>query len=257
MKQSRFELRDSKRGPWLIVSTEHVFKNIYVIKYNKPDLLGELRDWRNLFIAAKVDCEEKGAEQIRCRVRKNYDYEKIITILEILNFQKQSNRVEFQQQIDLLPRIEGSPIVWKTIKDLLWSADKLKQFLFEVIKDSFHESENIDEFIADWFIHEELTCGLDCISIGFIKEEPCSLVVAQVEKSSGWSRLSYMGILPQFRNKGYGKWVHRHGFSMMRDQGGVLYHGGTHLENEAMVKLFEQHGCKKVWEMEDWLYETK
>ena len=44
-----------------------------------------------------------------------------------------------------------------------------------------------------------------------------------------------------YRGKGLGKWIHRHGFSMMKAQGGKLYHGGTVTENLAMIKLFQVH----------------
>lgn len=61
-----------------------------------------------------------------------------------------------------------------------------------------------------------------------------------------------MGVIPEFRGKGFGKWVHRHGFMMMKAQGGKLYHGGTHGENLPMRKLFESHGCKIFCELEEW-----
>jgi hypothetical protein len=36
---------------------------------------------------------------------------------------------------------------------------------------------------------------------------------------------------------------------MIRDQGGKLYHGGTAVENAAMVRLFLAHGCEEFERM--------
>lgn len=113
-------------------------------------------------------------------------------------------------------------------------------------------NEKVEDFIQDWLVHDDLTSGMNCVGIGFLKDEPCALVVAQIHQETGWSRLSYMGILPQFRGKGLGRWVHRHGFRMMKDQNGKVYHGGTHSENLPMRKLFEKHGCQLICEMEEW-----
>lgn len=38
----------------------------------------------------------------------------------------------------------------------------------------------------------------------------------------------------------------------MRQQGGTTYHGGTDTTNIPMQRLFENHGCKKVYELVEW-----
>jgi ribosomal protein S18 acetylase RimI-like enzyme len=81
-----------------------------------------------------------------------------------------------------------------------------------------------------------------------------AIVVAQINPKSGWSRITHMGIIPAFRSRKLGKWVHRHGFEMMRGQGGKLYHGGTVSTNTAMIRLFNQHGCKEYRRMQEWIY---
>jgi ribosomal protein S18 acetylase RimI-like enzyme len=176
------------------------------------------------------------------------------SILTEVGLKKISERVEYQCYISLLPGDAGSPFEWKTAKELGWDTKKIAQFTGDITKDAVDvdPDEKPEDFVQDWLHHKELTSGLDCIALGFIDSEPCALVVAQVNKETGSSRLSYMGIIPEFRGNGFGKWVHRHGFKMMRDQGGKLYHGGTHGENLAMQKLFESHGCKLFCEMEEW-----
>jgi GNAT superfamily N-acetyltransferase len=58
-----------------------------------------------------------------------------------------------------------------------------------------------------------------------------------------------MGVVPEARGRGLGTWVHRHGFRMLRDQGGKLYHGGTAAVNAPMLRLFRAHGCKEAARM--------
>jgi len=81
-----------------------------------------------------------------------------------------------------------------------------------------------------------------------------AIVVAQIDPKSGWSPITHMGIIRAFRGRKLGKWVHRHGFEMMRDQGGKLYHGGTVSTNTAMIRLFNQHGCKEFRTIQEWIY---
>ena len=154
----------------------------------------------------------------------------------------------------MLPSENRTPIKWQTARELAWTAQDLALFTKEVVTNALDvdPNEKPEDFIQDWLHHTEFTHGLDCAGIGFINDKPCALVVAQINKETGWSRLSYMGLVPEFRGKGLGKWVHRHGFEMMKAQGGILYHGGTHAENRPMRKLFKSHGCHVFCEMEEW-----
>ncbi len=42
---------------------------------------------------------------------------------------------------------------------------------------------------------------------------------------------------------------------MMKDQGGILYHGGTLIDNKSMIKLFENHGCTVDRQLQEWALE--
>ncbi|MGK5088899.1 GNAT family N-acetyltransferase [Bdellovibrionota bacterium FG-2] len=94
------------------------------------------------------------------------------------------------------------------------------------------------------------------IKIAHIKHQPAALIIAQIESTTGWSRITYMGIMPEFRGQGLGKWVHRKGFNMMRKQGGTLYHGGTVVSNKGMIRLFQNHGCKEYRRMQEWVFKV-
>jgi ribosomal protein S18 acetylase RimI-like enzyme len=89
--------------------------------------------------------------------------------------------------------------------------------------------------------------------LGYIDGKLAAFVVAQV-RPDGWSRITYMGVHPDFRGKGLGKWVHRRGFAMMKKLGGKDYFGGTVSTNKNMVKLFQEHGCRGTRVLEEWVW---
>lgn len=254
MNSKKFIHLDGQGGSWGIVSTEQLWAQIYALKYNKPEKFLPQEEWQKLFSQALEAAKGFGAQVIECRIRQDYDAQKLRAILTSLGLTKKSERVEYKSILSDLPNDHGSPLHWKSAQELHWTTEKIAQFTSRIIEDALDVSpdENPEDFIQDWLKHDEYTCGPDCIAIGFLKNEPCALVVAQVEKNSGWSRLSYMGVSKSHRGQGLGRWVHRHGFQMMKNQGGKTYHGGTNAQNIPMRKLFESHGCKLVWEMEEW-----
>jgi len=183
------------------------------------------------------------------------DYAPITHLLEELGFKKEQDRVEYRQELAELPNDEGSPLVWSAIQSLeLAELEKVVVLLKRaaVGDPSFDpEADSLSELQAD-LKDTVLTTGPDCIHIGHIDGKPVAVVFAQINPRTQWSRITYMGLLPEFRGAGLGKWVHRHGFEMMRVQGGSLYHGGTVSTNESMIRLFETHGCKVFRRMQEW-----
>ncbi len=92
-----------------------------------------------------------------------------------------------------------------------------------------------------------LTHAPECIQVS-----EAGIVIAQVNPRTAWARITYMGLLPEHRGRGLGRWVHRRGFAMLRAQGGALYHGGTVETNRPMMRLFEAHGCRFHRRLEEW-----
>jgi hypothetical protein len=169
---------------------------------------------------------------------------------------KKQNRIEYRLPITSLPDETGSPLLWQNVEEAGWPLLRVGKFLEQVsIRDpDYDPSESALSFMEDWLRDPVLSSGPSCIHIGFLKREPVAPVVAQVNPRTKWSRISYMGLVPKHRGLGLGKWVHRRGFAMMRAQGGELYHGGTHAENFAMRRLFENHGCAFFRDIEEWTF---
>lgn len=256
MNSRKFVHVDSLGNPWGVASAEQLWANVYAVKYNKPEQRLKEEYWLRLLTQAKMAAIDFGATSIETRIRLEYEVELFRKLFQQLGFQKKAGRIEYQCDIEKLPGEEETPFVWETVRTLNWNKQQIAKFTKEVVKDALDvdPNENPEDFIQDWLQHHEYTSGPDCIAIGFQNREPCALSVTQINKDSGWSRISYMGLIPSHRGKDLGKWVHRHGFAMMKQQGGKLYHGGTHTENIAMRKLFESHGCHVFCEMEEWSF---
>lgn len=237
-----------------IVSLEQLWGNHYRTAYSKPDLKKPIEVWKNLFEQATKQSSNWCVESIKCRIRSTYDADIFKKILVDLGFNKKSERIEYQIDVEKLPDDKNSPFMWKSASDLGWNEHDLIHFVSEVTKNAigFDPNEKLEDFIQDFLKRDELTSGFECIHIGFLNETQCALAVVQIEQSTGWSRISYMGLIPEYRNKNLGSYVHRHGFEMMKAQGGKLYHGGTDLNNISMRKLFKKHGCEFLYQMEEW-----
>ncbi|MGE0172605.1 MAG: GNAT family N-acetyltransferase [Oligoflexales bacterium] len=166
-----------------------------------------------------------------------------------------TRRIEFRADISSLALDSNSPISWKSLPDL---SEESLRYAGAVLDQASTgdpaktEVDNAQEFLRCVLNENNLTSGPDCVQIGSMNNVPCAIVVAQVNPCTGWSRITYIGVVPQFRGQGISKWVHRHGFAMMKAQGGTLYHGGTDASNIAMIRLFEQHGCKVYRSMQVW-----
>lgn len=254
MNIKKFVHLDSSGNNWGVVSAEQLWANVYALKYNRPENRLDQNIWQNLFVQAKTAAIEFGAESIESRIRLEYEPALFRDVLKKIGFDKKAGRIEYQCDINNLPGEDETPLIWKTAKDLNWNILQIAKFTKEITEGALdvNPNEKAEDFIQDWLHHHEFTAGFECIAIGFFDRQPCALTVAQINKESGWSRISYMGVILSHRRRGLGKWVHRHGFSMMKQQGGKLYHGGTHSSNFAMRKLFESHGCHVFCEMEEW-----
>jgi len=181
----------------------------------------------------------------------------LVTLLPSLGFTKKFDRIEFQSLIENLPTENGTPIRWEPLSPIgNWTIEQAAAFLPTIAQGdpNFDPNEDPLEAIKGYLGDSSLTTGPNCVHIGFAQDKAAAMVIAQVRPENGWSRITYMGIAPTFRNKGFGKWVHRHGFSMFREQGGKLYHGGTVASNTSMIRLFQLHGCKEYRRMQEWVY---
>jgi GNAT superfamily N-acetyltransferase len=106
----------------------------------------------------------------------------------------------------------------------------------------------IREALAD----ESLTHDPMGVQVGAIDGADAAFVMAQVSPTAGWSRITYLGVLPAFRGRGLGAFVHARGLALARSLGGRLYVGGTSTRNAPMLALFQKLGAEAFRTMECW-----
>jgi GNAT superfamily N-acetyltransferase len=161
-----------------------------------------------------------------------------------LGFRLRHSRVEYRTPLSELPDETGTPLAWRVAT--IAEAAPILQCAAAGDPD-FDPDEDARACLESYMTDPVLTHAPECIQVC-----DAGIVIAQVNPRTAWSRITYMGLLPAFRGRGLGRWVHRRGFAMLRAQGGALYHGGTVETNRAMVRLFEAHGCRFYRRLEEW-----
>jgi len=88
----------------------------------------------------------------------------------------------------------------------------------------------------------------DVVHLGYLGQDadPVAFVCAQIDPRDGWCTIPIVGLAPVARSRGLGAPLHRHGLAMLRAQGGVVYRGGTSLDNLPMRACFARNGVPEV-----------
>ncbi len=236
------------------VSMEHLWADVFALKIKILSLDG-LSDLEKVIQDALAIAKTYKARIVMYRLIKGeIASQEVGHLLPSLGFKKKNERIEFKKSVLDLPNDEGSPLKWKTAKELNLTPDGIAEILKQVSEGDPDTDPTDDplQFIQDFLADPVLTSGLECIHVGFLKEAVAALTVVQRNPKTGWSRISYMGVIPRFRKKNMGNWAHRYSFVVMKKEGGLLYHGGTTSTNLGMIRLFESNGCVRFCEMEEW-----
>lgn len=252
----KFPIMDEFNQEIATVALEHLWADVYGLKYKRTEKNPSCLQWTDAIRKALTEAEILKARQVVFRLIKDSYSDEISQLLPQLEFKKKNERLEFKKRIEELPDDTGSPMTWKSAAELGWNPQKIANALKLVAEGDPDTDPNDDplQFIQDFLADPVLTSGLQCIHIGYFENAVAALTVVQINPKSGWSRISYMGIVPMFRKQNLGKWVHRYSFKVMKAEGGRLYHGGTVATNTRMIRLFEQHNCNRFCEMEEWNY---
>jgi ribosomal protein S18 acetylase RimI-like enzyme len=78
-------------------------------------------------------------------------------------------------------------------------------------------------------------------------QEPIGIVLPQRFPDDPYEgTLMSVGLVPKARSKGYGKILHAKGMEILAQQGATEYVGSTDVQNEPMIRVFEENGCQFV-----------
>lgn len=92
----------------------------------------------------------------------------------------------------------------------------------------------------------------ESLEIGQFEGVDAAIVIASVQPKTGWCSHYYLGVLPEYRGRGFGLEAMRRGFATMRRLGGRTYHDGTGEGNLAALALFRHLGASPYRRMEQW-----
>jgi ribosomal protein S18 acetylase RimI-like enzyme len=192
------------------------------------------------------------AERITTRVHDEHSYPEYQATLEQLGFVPLDRRIEFIAKVSELPAEGASPFTWRNMA--AFPREAVVRLLDDVLQGDLSPSrhDSADAALRDMLEAPGLTNSDECVHLGLIDDVPAALVIAQIQTSTGWASITQLGLHSNFRGRGFGAYVHRHGFDMLRAQGGTYYRDGTSLANTPMRRLFEKHGCREYARMTDW-----
>ena len=228
-------------GPWLRKGDATVAKEAYALVHE-----GVAR------------AKARGIHHLVTRPRDGVASDRYRIALAQAGFLSKGGRIEYAADVASLPSEEGTPFDWRPM-DVASEAVAVEALRRAALGDPHGISvdETAAQALAEWLADPALTKGPGCVHVGFLDGAPVAFVCAQVRPETGWARITYLGLAPEARKKALGRWVHRHGFALMKAQGGRAYHGGTSNDNAAMQALFRTHGCRVTGTMTDWEWRAK
>ena len=187
----------------------------------------------------------EGIRSINGRLQKKDLTSDVREVFEERGFQQNEERLRYRRILDDT-FVEGeSRLVWKNLNDFdLEHAARMLERV-GVGDPDFDPDENTLELLKSYLNDPVLTKGPDVVEIGYDGEEPVAFVCAQVNPRTKWGRITYIGVVPEYRGRQFGREVHRHGLAMLLRQGCEIYEGGTDIANLPMQSLFERNHCEK------------
>jgi ribosomal protein S18 acetylase RimI-like enzyme len=271
-------LTDASGAPCLTITLVHLEGTAWALRQRwSPDASGlPNRDvWRAAFETLCARATELGATTLHTRVETqragvdaNLTAGRAATardLLRPLGFQRERERAEFQLDLDdaldarLAAHAATDALRWASLApDGPVSFERAAAMLARtsVGDPGADPDDDAVEFLRASLADPSLRGEASCVQIGTRSTSQglvdVAFVMAQVNPTSGVSRITYMGVAPEHRGRGYGAAAHRHGLAMLRAQGGTRYHGGTSTENTPMLHLFRALGATALCAMEEW-----
>jgi ribosomal protein S18 acetylase RimI-like enzyme len=242
-----------------------------VVSWKKGiDGLPDVQAWNEGIESNLAQCKKEGATTIDSRV---------ITATEGVNealvaarakihrdsliargFKQGEGRVEYRMAIDealvaLEARNISARLAWSCV-DTGTEADlaRAARFFRQAAEGdpAAHSSDDTLGFLRTLLETEETVKAPERIQIGTFEGIPAAVLALMVYPSDGWSTIYYLGVLPDFRGRGFGAEVVLHGLRCLKAMGGSIYHDGTGSGNAPARALFARLGRPPFRTIEEW-----
>jgi len=136
---------------------------------------------------------EPDIDSVGCRVHEPSRATSMKQLLLERGFVELGGRIEYKTPVATLPpELPDSPFSWKDMNEVGFAEIARMLAVAAEGAPDWDEGEDPEEAIQGYLDDPELTSDPRYFQIGFIDGEPAAFIVAQIDPSDGWSRLSYM-----------------------------------------------------------------
>lgn len=168
-------------------------------------------------------------------------------------------RIEFEAKLKKLPKSKArDELSFAPARDEAEAAAVLARCAVDS-PDALPADESASQAVRQMLTRARRTAVLPrVVHLGRLagSDEAMAFVCAQIDPADKFATITYLALDPRLRGQGLGPVLQRHGFAMLREQGGRRYRGGTSLTNVAMRACFDRNGVPEVarYRMFDWRF---
>jgi len=257
-----------------IIQEDGSSRAIRVFWKDGVDGFPELEKWNEAIDSCIAECRENGAAFIDSRViTANEGVTEALAAarasmhrdsLRARGFRQGESRLEYNMGVDeaLTALSAGSTeerLAWNCIEaenenELILAAGILRRA--SQGDPASHEEDDALGFLENLLEEPEAVRAPERIQIGTCEGAPAAFLALIAYPVDGWSSIHYMGVLPEYRGRGFGAEVMLHGLRCLKAMGGKIYHDGTGSRNTSALALFERLGKPPFRAMEEWRMEV-
>jgi ribosomal protein S18 acetylase RimI-like enzyme len=234
------------------------------------DGVPDAQAWNEAIESNLAQCKEGGASFIDSRVITASDgvAEALVTARAALHrdslrahgFRRGEGRVEYSMGVDeALKALETGKITaqlaWNCIDtDNENELARAAEFIRRVAEGdpASHAEDDALGFLKALLEDEDTVKAPERVQIGTCEGVPAAVLALMAYPSDGWSTIYYLGVLPEFRGRGFGAEAMLRGLRCLKAMGGRTYQDGTGSANAAARALFERLGKAPFRVMEEW-----
>lgn len=181
---------------------------------------------------------------------KEAGYTQYTSLLEEFSFQKQEIQYFYKRELTSLEILEmKASLEIKSLEET--TSDVFIKAWTEASAGSLNASTPFSSLsVEKEFEGMKSELGSDykknCLVI-FYENRPIGVTIPQIEQGTiNEGRLFYFGIIPSFRNKGWGVYLHKLSLHLLQKMGATYYIGATGQNNIPMQRIFQANDCELI-----------